>query len=151
MNTTLTTTPPTNLFDVEQGIMNCWHITDDLNVLLEELVENDAFTKDQASNFVLGLTTIYESKFDKLFRTFEDFVKNFYAIKNELQRTHQELQKACEEMTRLEEANAELSAAVGEPEIVTLDILFLEEEMRNLEEERASYDDEYVEDEYSRF
>jgi len=72
-----------NQFDLEQGIMSCWHVTDDLNVLLEELVENQTFTKDQASNFVLGLATIYEAKFDKLFRDFESFLKEHYSIKNE--------------------------------------------------------------------
>jgi hypothetical protein len=94
-------------FDLEQGIMGCWHVTDDLNVLFEELVENQTFTKDQASNFVLGLSTIYEAKFDKLFRTFEDFLKTYYTISKELKRTQQELRDLRDEMEAAEEANLE--------------------------------------------
>jgi hypothetical protein len=80
-----------NQFDLEQGIMSCWHVTDDLDVLLEELVENQTFTQDQASNFVLGLSTIYEAKFDKLFRTFEEFLKEYYKNKKLVEQYEEDL------------------------------------------------------------
>ena len=137
-------------FDLEQGIMGCWHITDDLNVLFEELVENQTFTKDQASNFVLGLSTIYEAKFDKLFRTFEEFLKDFYKMKKELQHTQAQLFDANEELCAMEEAN-EL-AADATLATKSLEDLFLEEEeeaMRQREEELHQMD--YVEDEFGRF
>jgi hypothetical protein len=62
-------------FDLEQNIMSCWDVKEDLDLLLEELMENDTFTKDDASNYVLGLSTIYHAKFNKLFRTFEEYIK----------------------------------------------------------------------------
>lgn len=118
-------------FDLEQGIMGCWHVTDDLNVLFEELVENQTFTKDQASNFVLGLSTIYEAKFDKLFRTFEDFLKQYYKVSKELQRVQGELFDANEELAAMEEAN-EL-AADASLSSKSLEELFIEEEEKAYE------------------
>ena len=71
--------------------MECWNVTSDLDVLFEELVENNAFTKDQASNFVLGLSTIYEAKFDKLFRTFESFLRVYYKTKQKAEQYEEDL------------------------------------------------------------
>jgi hypothetical protein len=57
-------------FDLEQQIMNCWLIIEDLK-LLAELNQED----DKISNYVLGLITIYEHKFEKLFHTFEQLIQ----------------------------------------------------------------------------
>ena len=58
-------------FDLEQQILACWNITDDLQVLLEEVMENDQLTKDDIANVLLGLKTLYHMRFDKTFQTFE--------------------------------------------------------------------------------
>ena len=96
-------------FDLEQGIMGCWNVTSDLDVLFEELVENQAFTQDQASNFVLGLQTIYEAKFEKLFRTFEDFLKQHYRLRQDYEDAMNELDRLNEERELAEEANLTLA------------------------------------------
>jgi len=100
-----------NQFDLEQGIMSCWGVTDELNLLLEELMENQAFTQDQAANFVLGLAAIYDSKFEKLNRTFEDFLKQYYKMSNELKQARIELHDMHYELEAIENANEELSLA----------------------------------------
>ena len=140
-----------NQFDLEQGIMSCWNVTSDLDVLMEELVENDHFTKDQASNFVLGLSTIYEAKFDKTFRIFEEFLKEFYKTKKELQRVQAELFDANEELAAMEEAN-EL-AADASLSSKSLEELFLEEEEKSYEEmmEENNRLDNFMEDENGYF
>lgn len=75
-----------NQFDLEQQILACWNVTSDLDTLFEELVENaEGFDRDKASNFVLGLTTIYGAKFEKLFRTFEEFLKEYYTLKKQVE------------------------------------------------------------------
>lgn len=72
-------------FDLEQQILACWNVTSDLDVLLENVIENDSLTKDNISNVVLGMQELYELKFDKCFRTFEEFLKEYYGVKKELQ------------------------------------------------------------------
>jgi len=62
-------------FDLEQQILKCWNITEEIQLLNEQVLENDELTKDQISNYLLGLHTIYEMKFDKLFTQFENMVK----------------------------------------------------------------------------
>jgi 5-formaminoimidazole-4-carboxamide-1-beta-D-ribofuranosyl 5'-monophosphate synthetase len=62
-------------FDLEQQILKCWNITEEIQLLNEQVLENDELTKDQISNYLLGLHTIYEMKFDKLFNQFETMVK----------------------------------------------------------------------------
>lgn len=58
-------------FDLEQGILSTWNILGDLRTLNENIMENDFLTKDDIVNVLLGLTTLYELKFDDTFRTFE--------------------------------------------------------------------------------
>jgi len=61
-------------FDLEQDIMACWNVKEDLEMLLEELMENEKFTRDDAANIVLGLSTLYDARFRKLFRDFEAWI-----------------------------------------------------------------------------
>jgi len=63
-------------FDFEQQILKCWNVTEEIQLLNEQVLENDEFTKDQISNYLLGLHTIYEVKFNKLFEQFSDMVKD---------------------------------------------------------------------------
>lgn len=57
-------------FDFEQDLMKCWSITDDLKLLTEAVLEKE-LTRDQISNILIGMTELYELRFDKLFSDFE--------------------------------------------------------------------------------
>lgn len=70
-------------FDLEQQILDCWTITSQLDTLLEGVLEHD-MTTDQIANVLLGLKGLYDLKFDKAFRTFEQVHKTVLkADKNE--------------------------------------------------------------------
>lgn len=60
-------------FDLEQEIMNCWSIVDDLKIVRHALLE-DAASTDSIDNMLLGLTELYQVKFDIMFQTFESLV-----------------------------------------------------------------------------
>lgn len=59
-------------FDLENEIMNCWRIIDDLKSLREHVMENEHATNDSIANVLSGLETLYNIKFEKLFLTFEN-------------------------------------------------------------------------------
>lgn len=61
-------------FDLEQEIMKAWAICDDLGTLFEHVMERD-LDKDTISNALLGLQTMYQMKFETLFDTFEQLIK----------------------------------------------------------------------------
>jgi hypothetical protein len=60
----------TNRFDLEQQILNCWNIVEDLDFLIDDNSD------DKTMNIVFGLKELYQRKFDKLFTTFEQCLKN---------------------------------------------------------------------------
>lgn len=60
-------------FDFEQKILECWNITKDIRDLNEQYM-NSEMTEDNVSNYLLGLETIYEVKFDQLFNMFEKMI-----------------------------------------------------------------------------
>jgi hypothetical protein len=62
-------------FDLEQQIMACWNITSDIDTLCEGVLESD-MTTDQIANILLGMKQLYELKFDKMFRTFEELIQD---------------------------------------------------------------------------
>ena len=61
-------------FDLEQHIMKCWNITDDLDVLSKAVRDVD-FDVGETANILLGIRQLYEIKFSNLFSCFEDLVK----------------------------------------------------------------------------
>ena len=66
-------------FDMEQQIMECWHVVSDIKTLSEEVIEGD-YSKDQITNVLLGIEHLYDIRFNKLFRTFETFLAEYYRL-----------------------------------------------------------------------
>ncbi len=68
---------PFDRFDFEQQIMSCWNVTTDIRVVSEYLMdaplEDDR--QDKIANMLIGIEALYEAKFDKLFRQFEQMVR----------------------------------------------------------------------------
>ena len=66
--------------DLEQDMMNCWGITDDLQQLLE-LVDAGKYDSlspsdtDELANILMGLRTVYGMKFEKMFDTFKHCIE----------------------------------------------------------------------------
>lgn len=65
----------TDRFDLEQQIFDCWMVTSDLDTLFEDIMENSDISKDTIANILLGMSQLYEIKFNKTFRTFEQLIK----------------------------------------------------------------------------
>jgi len=62
-------------FDLEQLILKNWEITTEIKHL-RELISDGKPTQDQIENYLLGLETIYEVKFNKLWDCFEELCQN---------------------------------------------------------------------------
>ena len=59
-----------NRFDLEQEIMDCWGVVEDIDIVYHAHGE----TSDELANVLLGLKTLYQLKFQKMFDTFGDCV-----------------------------------------------------------------------------
>ena len=69
-------------FDLEQNIMNCWNICEDLDVLTEGVLERD-LTADQIANVLMGLKQLYQLKFERTFENYELMLKQNARKNNE--------------------------------------------------------------------
>lgn len=56
-------------FDLEQSILQCWNVTDDIQLLLDSWDELD---EDGKQNYLIGLQQMYQLKFQKCFNIFEN-------------------------------------------------------------------------------
>lgn len=61
----------TDRFDLEQDIMNCWNVVEDIKTIYDRIDYTD---QDQVMNSLLGLQTLYQMKFEKMWETFEKLV-----------------------------------------------------------------------------
>jgi hypothetical protein len=61
-------------FDLETDIMSCWNVVEDIKELHRSMLDRREMSQDEISNYLLGLETIYQVKFERLFETFEQLV-----------------------------------------------------------------------------
>lgn len=62
-------------FDFEQQILSCWNMVEDVKVLNAHMLDHREMSQDEISNYLLGLETIYNVRFEQLFATFEKLIK----------------------------------------------------------------------------
>ena len=60
-------------FDLEQQLLECWRITDDIKTVLKITEAEDI---DRTQNALIGLREIYEQKFNDLWDTFLTLVQD---------------------------------------------------------------------------
>jgi hypothetical protein len=65
----------TDRFDLEQQIMTCWSVVDDIKALNNQYQNVGNMTQDQVANYLLGLETIYQVKFEQLFAMFDQLIQ----------------------------------------------------------------------------
>lgn len=63
-------------FGLEQQIMNCWHVIDDLDIVFEYVMETENLDRDKVANMLLGIKDLYQLKFEKCFGTFEKLIED---------------------------------------------------------------------------
>lgn len=67
----------TTASDLEQQLLSCWHVTDDLKLVFDA-VSNGKMSTDDIANALLGLQTVYNLKFEQCFGTFEKYLQERY-------------------------------------------------------------------------
>lgn len=55
-------------FDLEQNIMQCWNVCDDIQLYLDMY---DNMDEDQKLNYLIGLKQMYQLKFERTWNNFE--------------------------------------------------------------------------------
>jgi len=74
---TIKTLESINQFDLEQDIMNCWQVVDDIKTVTKRYLDGyPKMTDDEVANVLIGIETLYQMKFEQLFATFEQYLKN---------------------------------------------------------------------------
>lgn len=61
-------------FDLEEQIMECWNVVKDIETLysIEDIRDLDY---DERMNILIGLSSLYQIKFERLFNTFEQLIQ----------------------------------------------------------------------------
>lgn len=69
------------MFKFEQEFMECWNVTDDINMLMHHFGDDPKFVgmsgmaEDELVNLLLGIRCLYEVKFNRAWKTYEEVVK----------------------------------------------------------------------------
>jgi len=63
-------------FDLEQQIMECWNLPEDIENLRWGMLDSEGgMSEDEVDNYLLGMKTMYHIRFEKLFDTFEKLIQ----------------------------------------------------------------------------
>ena len=79
------------IFDLEQRIMRCWNVVDDLEDMYHYIGDDKFFTgmdakhQDKILNLLLGMKELYAMKFEKCFSDFEDVVRVYHSNRKDLE------------------------------------------------------------------
>lgn len=64
------------LFSLEDSIMECWNVTSDIKVVYQEWLDSPTpMSEDEIANILIGMETLYNRKFERLFRDYEEALK----------------------------------------------------------------------------
>lgn len=83
------------IFDLEQEILDCWSVLDDIDLALNYFVEDPKFehmphdVSDELMNKFMGIKELYELKFNKLWNTFEQHCKEYHGIRKSTESVEQ--------------------------------------------------------------
>jgi hypothetical protein len=68
-----------NIFDLEQSIMKCWNVVDDLDLLFKQTMDRPVpLTSDEYANILLGMKELYQLKFEECFSEFESICRDYH-------------------------------------------------------------------------
>ena len=68
-----------NIFDLEQSIMKCWNVVDDIDLLFKRSMDGPKpLTEDDWANILLGMKELYQLKFEECFSQFEDICRDYH-------------------------------------------------------------------------
>lgn len=71
-----------NIFDLEQSILQCWNVCDDLDLLYSQTMERSPpLTQDELANILLGMKSLYHMKFEKCFNEFESLCSDYHKFR----------------------------------------------------------------------
>ena len=66
----------TQLYDLEQPIMDCWSVCDDLETMYRQIGDGERDpTQDELINALIGMRQLYQWKFEQLFDKYEQVLK----------------------------------------------------------------------------
>ena len=70
------------IFDLEQSILQCWNVCDELDLLYSQTLERSTpLTRDETANILLGMKLMYQMKFEKCFSEFEEVCKQYHKFR----------------------------------------------------------------------
>jgi hypothetical protein len=82
------------IFDLEQDIMNCWNIVDDVKDTASYIGDNVVFkdlspeNTDKIMNLLLGIQHLYQMRFEKMWDTFEAHCNEFHTLRRQSNQEH---------------------------------------------------------------
>ena len=98
-----------DIFDLEQDIIRCWSVTNDIGETLEDL-ENAHVDLDTAIDAFKAYQTIYSLRFERCWRSFEEMSQQM----RELRQRAQDLEIAVQQQKSVKSARSKQQKKVDQ-------------------------------------
>jgi hypothetical protein len=77
-------------FDLEQDILRCWNITDDIGEILDDL-ESGNMAIHEAVEALRAYQKVYQRRFERCFRRFEEYNREAWTARKQVREFEQNL------------------------------------------------------------
>jgi hypothetical protein len=67
-------------FELEQDILKCWNVVDDIREVLEDL-EAGHFSQAEAVQALQSFANVYQNRFDRTFRRYETVCRGLHELR----------------------------------------------------------------------
>ena len=80
-----------NIFDLEQQILDCWKVTDDIDLVTKHFCDDPKWEMmsaelwDALHNKYFAIHELYELKFNQLWSTFEAVTKEYHQYRKQVE------------------------------------------------------------------
>ena len=61
-------------FDLEESIMDAWRTSDDLDLIIKTMYDNEPISEDETMNLLMGLSALHNARSKKLFDVYEQLI-----------------------------------------------------------------------------
>jgi len=74
-------------FEMEQMILNCWHVVDDVKLVSSYLMDAplESNREDKMANMLIGIESTYQYRFEQLFSMYESLLEERKQLKKEIE------------------------------------------------------------------
>jgi hypothetical protein len=88
-----------NNFDLEQQILKCWNMVDDVKEIIDQF-NGGTLTKEDTVRTLLACVEVYQYRFDRTFQKYEEVCQGLHSLRHRIQNLEGKIEDQAEKSSK---------------------------------------------------